>query len=592
MPAAALRVCLPARGRRAAVALAIAAVLAVTLGGGRAEAAVGSGVSYWGGPVMHSTNAILVQWGPSAGTYAGQDESFINYVAKQSGTVADPFASLAEYTDSAGDIAPYATFGGLYTIAPLVPSGGITEQQVETELRRDVAAGTLPSPAGDGLSTAYFVLFAPGTNLQDAQGHPQNGTGGWCTRYGDAQAGGSSPHILFAMLADPSTTTACGSTGQQPQNEATVALSGVWASMLASPLQAAGPALGPPTAWYGNAGSVADVCAGDTASDGPFTVQAIWSQRSLSCVGSGANLFAPPTVSLYVPLTVTAGLPATFTATASTSNATDTNMYQTHSYMLPAGVSSYTWAFGDGGTAAGAASATHTFATSAQYSVALSVTDALGFTATNTSQVFVSPQTPATQPSGGVTAPTGSTTPTPCGSGSGSGGSGGSGSGGSGSGGSGSGSGGSGSGGSGSGSTATSGLACPGTTPPASKKPKVVAHAAIVYAGGVSLTGLGPGMGWLLNAGQGVRCPIGGTVCITKFKLVTSKGVVIAQGTTTEGDGRYVVLRAALTSAGVWLVSHHGTVAATLTVVVSHGADAPLTTTRVVNVSTPRHQHK
>ena len=56
-------------------------------------------------------------------------------------------------------------------------------------------------------------------------------------------------------------------------------------------------------------------------------------------------------------------------------------------------ITSYTWAFGDGGSATGTATPSHTYGAAGTYRVTLTVQDAQGGTGTNTSSVFVSGDT-------------------------------------------------------------------------------------------------------------------------------------------------------------------------------------------------------
>jgi PKD repeat protein len=90
-----------------------------------------------------------------------------------------------------------------------------------------------------------------------------------------------------------------------------------------------------------------------------------------------------PTVSLSDPSTGTVGTVLTFTATATSS-----------SPAVQAAGFTYSWNFGDGGTATGAAPS-HTFATAGTYSVTATATDEYGKTGTASGTISVSPSSSA-----------------------------------------------------------------------------------------------------------------------------------------------------------------------------------------------------
>src|SRR5437764_15462150 len=83
-------------------------ILGLTLLGlvSAAPAAQASNLRYYGGPVAHSMNVVLVPWGSSArSTYTDPrsgDPAFLGYLAGQRGATSDDGGGLAQYLDTAG----------------------------------------------------------------------------------------------------------------------------------------------------------------------------------------------------------------------------------------------------------------------------------------------------------------------------------------------------------------------------------------------------------------------------------------------------------------------------------------------------------
>ena len=71
-----------------------------------APAAQAANLHYYGGPVAHSMNVVLVPWGNSARssyTDSGSgDPAFFTYLAGQSGATSDIGGVLAQYMDTTG----------------------------------------------------------------------------------------------------------------------------------------------------------------------------------------------------------------------------------------------------------------------------------------------------------------------------------------------------------------------------------------------------------------------------------------------------------------------------------------------------------
>ena len=84
---------------------------------GTSFAATGN-LSYYGGPVMHSSSTYAIYWEPTGSTvsanYASLINGFLGNVAVASGTSANVYAPNVQYYDTTGQIAYSSTFAGSY----------------------------------------------------------------------------------------------------------------------------------------------------------------------------------------------------------------------------------------------------------------------------------------------------------------------------------------------------------------------------------------------------------------------------------------------------------------------------------------------
>jgi PKD repeat protein len=394
-------------------------LLALMLLAGAAPASA-SQLLYYGGPVVHSANVVLVKWGGNVrASYASAtsgDPALFRYLADQSGSTSDIGGVLAQYMDSTGHNSENRfSFTGTTQIDPAVgavPPATVQDTAIQTQLANDISSGALPAPSGNGLSTVYVVLFPPGDNvcMDGSCGYDPNG--GFCAYHGSFQLPGSSSHVLYEAMPDNGPGTAnsgyCGPSSSDLANQTSV-VSHETAETVNDPLVAEAPGWGAPLGWYDPTynGEIADKCdAQPLVSNGSWKVEPLWSNLDHACEGA-ESAFSAPTASFLASSTASPGQPLSFDASSSTDPA------QNHTaaleqglgstFSIRSGIVSYLWNWGDGTSndTSGGASATHTFASDGTYQVSLTVTDALGFTSTVTHPVSVS--------IGGYQAPTAST---------------------------------------------------------------------------------------------------------------------------------------------------------------------------------------
>lgn len=288
---------------------ALLTALVLTVGASAASATT-KNVTYYGGPIMSSENWVEVVWGsglssenPKLPEYVA---SYLSDDAADSGKTTNEFAVLAQYstlgmTGGSNQVAAYdQTFAGTIQIAPsacaTATACSLSEEGVETELKGQIAAGNLPAPVGEGLSTAYLVLFPSTVTITDNYSDVSGVT--WCSEYGSTKLSASSTHVLFAMLPDLGANGGCGVLSK-PNENMVVQVSHQQHELITSPLTTeTNGELEPPLGWYNSqAGSVADICNQQTALntiDGHhWQVEKLWSNAEDACVAE-TSMFHPP----------------------------------------------------------------------------------------------------------------------------------------------------------------------------------------------------------------------------------------------------------------------------------------------------------
>ncbi len=230
---------------------------------------------------------------------------------------------------------------------------------------------------------------------------------------------------------------------------------------------------------------------------------------------------------------------------------------------MPAGIASYSWDFGDGQVGSGA-TPTHAYAAAGTYSVTVTATDALGFTAQASHQVTVS--APPAPPAGGSGNAGGTT----------------------GNGNSNAGGGSSNAGGGSNGSTGTGGGSG-------------AAKASVSNAGGVSSTASAGGA-ILVNIGEIAQCPNEGGLCVVSVQVEIetahpakkskskNRKLTVGGASLTVSPGAAAKLSFKLNATGKRLLAAHGHLLAKLTVTIHHGTDAPLISTHVIRIAAPKKQ--
>jgi hypothetical protein len=378
-------------------------------------------LEYHGGPVMHSHAAYAIFWAPSGYSfpsgYTSAIEGFLENVATDSGKPSNVYSVSAQYTDETGHAAYSDSFGGSIEDTHAYPTSGtcptytgfgesftacISDSKLEAEVDSVVEAQGWPR----GLGAEYYVVLPPhagscfdvaGKECFDRQ---------FCAYHSYTL---SSPETIYANISySPGDVVGCG-VGEYPNGNS----NGNVDDTLSSLSHEANESITDPTleAWFdefgfengdecrntpleedygaplgGSAGSLFN----QSIAGGHYYLQQEWSNDTEDC----AQRVDPATPAIADPGQLVSGQSASFHSSSSPGSG---------------GIASYSWDFGDGGTASGP-NPTHTFQAPGAFTVTLTLRDDGGFSFSTTRQVSVAGSSASSSTSG--SASTGGSLPT------------------------------------------------------------------------------------------------------------------------------------------------------------------------------------
>ncbi len=411
-------------------------------------------LSYHGGPVVHSSAAYLIFWTPSGFSIPSSSQALIQRYftdsVADSGTAGNAFAVARQFTDGSGFADYKQAFNASSQVIsdtqgypvrdqahcpeniPGAENGCVTDGQIQAEVQRLVTTRGLPNggPAGSSSLPAnapiYFVVLPSNMNVCDSASSCADNQ--FCAYHSSFSFGSPSKELLYAtvpFLAAMQFPKACQSDGNTPIQEPNGDLADVALKFLSHEHN---ETITDPTGggWYDNASGNEDgdncnatgpssphggsspnaflPTIGGSASAGtlynqliaghPYYLQSEWSNGDVGCQmapspGSITPQFTAPGGS------ITEGTSATFNPSASSS----TNP-----------LSSASWDFGDGTTTFKTSSlltaVSHTYTSSGQFTVRLTLVDNRGNLATLTRQVTVVDELPTAASTIAVPQPT------------------------------------------------------------------------------------------------------------------------------------------------------------------------------------------
>jgi PKD repeat protein len=365
-------------------------------------------LDYHGGPVLHSSSPYLIFWAPSGESIPPSTTSLLERyfadVAADSGGSANVYAVARQFTDSSGfadysqtfstagqailDTQPYpARKAGC---AEMNASTCLTDAQVQSEIKRLVAADELPTGTGDR-APIYFVVLPADVN--ECYSGSECADNAFCAYHSNFLDGGQLLYAAIPLLlaaSDPKDCQYDGNTAvQQPNGDpvgdvAIKYLSHEDSETITDPLgtgwySTSGNEDGDNCDFYGttvdpadgyNPNAFAPALGGSAAagslynqliSGGEYYLQSEWSN------GDGDCELRPSAATIAPSFTVPPGqLNAALTFDPGASTA----------------ISSETWSFGDGSGpvfhAGGLTPVSHTYTAAGTYTITLTLVDTRG----------------------------------------------------------------------------------------------------------------------------------------------------------------------------------------------------------------------
>ena len=287
-----------------------------------------------------------------------------NYTATVTVTDANNLSSSGSVVVTVNDVAP--------TVSLSAPSSGVTGQAVSF-----TASATSPSPVVQAAGFVYNWNFGDGTTgTGAATSHTYTATGTYTvsvTATDEDRAMGNATRVLAIVTAF---TVSAGS--NLSTNEGTSVTFAGSASGGAAPYT---------YSWnFGDGSAGSGATPSHTYEDSGTYTATLSATDSSGQSGSGTAVVTvadvPPTVTLGGPSSGTVGSSLSFTASATDPSPAD----QTAGFT-------YSWNFGDGGTAT-IASPSHTFASAGTYTVTVTATDEYGETGTASGTISVTGSSP------------------------------------------------------------------------------------------------------------------------------------------------------------------------------------------------------
>jgi MYXO-CTERM domain-containing protein len=302
-----------------------------------ASNAAGATAQYFGGPVAPNPKVYVVWWG---------DPAKINSVITAAhGGIADFFTGITnssfmdwlnEYSTNitvqagshmgmagTGQLIGRGNYAGALTLSN-IPSGNVTDAQVQSTLDQAFVAGTLPLPDDN---TLYAIYFPPGVSISLDGSTSCQGFGA----YHEAIIETQRHNAYYLVIPD------CGSSFKSITSVSTHEFVEALTDVIPTPANMPDY----PQAWNDSMGNeMGDLCEGSNGTVmtgvGTFTVQAIWDERTHACktFSSDANDF---NVAIS-PNVATVELNAKSTFMVQTATSAGTAQTLTLSAVAPTGV--------------------------------------------------------------------------------------------------------------------------------------------------------------------------------------------------------------------------------------------------------------
>ncbi len=257
-------------------------------------------LTYYGGPILGNVKVYAVNWGSGVNSTTTSKIGDFYAAITQSGL----YDWLAEYsttgqTGGTNQTLGHGSFAGSVTISPSISATSITDEQIQAELKAQIAAGHLATPDANSL---YMINFPAGVTITNAGSASCQQFCAYHSTMAAATAG-LNQNIYYGVLPDLNPPSACslgcGKSSNVFDNYTSVASHELVEATTDAAVGLA-TAYAAPLAWYdpqGSDGEIGDICNGEqatfTASGGTvYTMQREWSNVAGACIGASGDSFS------------------------------------------------------------------------------------------------------------------------------------------------------------------------------------------------------------------------------------------------------------------------------------------------------------
>ena len=224
---------------------------------------------YYGGPVMPNVKVVTIFWGANVNNQAALNRFY-------STITNSPYIDWLRQYSTRTQAIGRGRLSASYVDRNHPPGASITNQQIQAELNRLIAARAVP--ANDG-NTLYMVHFPAGISI--SMGTSRSCVQ-FCAYHSTFQRAGS--NVYYGVMPDLSGACARGCGPNTYFNNTTSTSSHELIESITDPAVGLATRLGPPLAWYDSRyGEIADICNQNQTVVAGFTVQRGWSNAGNFC---------------------------------------------------------------------------------------------------------------------------------------------------------------------------------------------------------------------------------------------------------------------------------------------------------------------
>jgi hypothetical protein len=220
-------------------------------------------LTYNGGPLLKNVQVFTIFWGKLWGTTPSSTQMMTDLNAFFSTILTSPAIDQLQEYGVPGKAIGHGSLIGTKLIKTNAPVGSITDSSIQTQLKKWIAAGTVPKATAN---TLYFIYLDPGiVSIMGGSKSCQN----YCGYHNHTGK------VYYAVMPYPTCSGCLGGMA------AFAALTGTSSHELCEAITDPVPGKG----WYDNTnGEIGDICAWNFKQVSGYTVQLEWSNQQNKCV--------------------------------------------------------------------------------------------------------------------------------------------------------------------------------------------------------------------------------------------------------------------------------------------------------------------